>query len=139
MQPKVDNLMWRLFKPVRDSLKAVQGATREGVPDKVTRAKLLRVELVKIGDHVTDLASDEGGDLDNSFWYVPCKATPIYTRLTIDLGILWLHIGQIPGLKGNKSRVCTTGYLYLLQQRVAQHPKQKRWDQLMVRGRTTDN
>ena len=64
------SLMWSLFRPVRDSLKAVQGATKEGVPDKVVRAKLLREELVKIGDHVSELASDpDGNEVNiNSFW-----------------------------------------------------------------------
>ena len=70
---KVDKLIWKLFVPVHGSLKAVQGATKEGVPDKVARAHLLRIELVKIGDHVAELTSDpdpsehdEG--LETSFW-----------------------------------------------------------------------
>lgn len=66
-------LMHILFKPVRDSLKAVQGATKELVPDKVERAKLLRIELVKIGDFVRDvILSDpvEGNHIEESFWLV---------------------------------------------------------------------
>ena len=67
---RMNALMWSLFRPVRESLKAVQGATKEGVPDKVARAKLLRVELVKIGDHVTELAEDPDGDAVNidGYW-----------------------------------------------------------------------
>lgn len=64
-------IMRMLFKPVRDSLKAVQGATKEGVPDKVERAKLLRSELVKIGNFVRDLTvSDpvEATNIEESFW-----------------------------------------------------------------------
>jgi len=66
---KVDKLMWKLFAPVHGSLKAVQGATKDGVPDKVARAKVLRVEIVKIGNHVADLAKGEEEDgLETSFW-----------------------------------------------------------------------
>lgn len=70
---KVDKLMWKLFMPVHGSLKAVQGATKEGMPDKVARAKVLRIELVKIGDHVADLTKDpdpseDDESLETSFW-----------------------------------------------------------------------
>ena len=62
-------LMWKLFKPVRGSLEAVQGATKQGIPDKVARAKLLRIEIVKIGDFVADqCAEDEAENLDDAFW-----------------------------------------------------------------------
>ena len=64
-------LMHILFKPVRESLKAVQGATKELVPDKVERARLLRNELVKIGDFVRDvITSDpvEGNHIEDTFW-----------------------------------------------------------------------
>ena len=49
----------RLFTPVRGSLTAVQGATKEGVRDKHARAKILREELVKIGNFVTNLVSED--------------------------------------------------------------------------------
>ena len=66
---KVNKLMWKLFAPVQESLKAVQGATKDGVPDKVARAKVLRVEIVKIGNHVADMVNDEEEDgLEVSFW-----------------------------------------------------------------------
>lgn len=68
-----DKLMRLLFNPVRESLKAVQGATKEFVPAKIERAKLLRSELVKIGDFVkglvtSDPAASEGENLEESFW-----------------------------------------------------------------------
>ena len=66
---KVDKLMWKLFAPVHGSLRAVQGATKEGVPDKVARAKVLREEIVKIGNHVANLVNDGDEDgLETSFW-----------------------------------------------------------------------
>ncbi|KAL9104272.1 MAG: hypothetical protein Q9163_000768 [Psora crenata] len=90
---KVDSLMWKLFKPVRDNLRRIQNATKERMPSKTERAATLREELVKIGEHVESLSSDEGGDLDNSFWnfvavYWPNPGTPglqiksMYDRLT---------------------------------------------------------
>lgn len=62
-------LMWKMMKPVRPSLEAVQGATKELVPEKVARAKLLRVELVKIGNFVDEQIADEADkDLADLFW-----------------------------------------------------------------------
>ena len=66
-------LMKLLFKPVQGSLDAVRGATKDGVPDKVRRAKLLREELVKIGDFVKNLVAAEkthDDSIEASFWYV---------------------------------------------------------------------
>ena len=70
---KVDKLMWKLFTPVQGSLKAVQGATKDRLPEKAARANVLRVELVKIGDLVADLVKDpdpseEDDGLEASFW-----------------------------------------------------------------------
>jgi len=70
-------LMWRLFKPVRGSLQAMQGATKEKIPDRKARASKLRTELVKVGEHVAELAADGGADggadgdkkgIDESCW-----------------------------------------------------------------------
>ena len=68
--PVVNSLTRMLFAPVKESLKAVQGATKDLVPNKSTRAKILRAELIKIGDHVTNLLKDpetSRGDED-LFW-----------------------------------------------------------------------
>ena len=62
-------LMWKMMKPVRPSLEAVQGATKDLVPDKRDRAKLLRTELVKIGDFIDEQIADEADkDLADLFW-----------------------------------------------------------------------
>ena len=68
--PRVNSLMWRLFAPVKGSLRAVQSATKHEVPDKLARARVLRTELVKIGDHIVDLCSEEDTTKDDeiSFW-----------------------------------------------------------------------
>ena len=63
-----EELLRRLFKPVRASLEKVKGATREGIPDKMVRARLLRVELVHIGDFVAEQCAEEGPGLDDAFW-----------------------------------------------------------------------
>lgn len=67
-------LMLLVFHPVQGSLNAVKGATKDGVPDKVERAKLLRTELVKIGDFIkkTLVAAEpsvgEADSMEGSFW-----------------------------------------------------------------------
>jgi chromodomain-helicase-DNA-binding protein 1 len=64
-----DHLMRMLFKPVHDSLNAVQGATKEFVPNKADRAKLLRTELVKIGDFVKTVTMDpDGSKMQDELW-----------------------------------------------------------------------
>ena len=67
----VNFLLWKLFADVRESMTAVQSATKQEMPDKVARAKVLRVELVKIGNHVVKLCSDSDtttGDQSSLFW-----------------------------------------------------------------------
>lgn len=104
-------LMRILFNPVRDSLTAVRGATKEGVPNKNARAKLLRVELVKIGDFVKEVMSSdtsEGDRIEESFWYVP-TALPVrsvITLLTTRAGGLFRLIGRTLGPRANRFKVC---------------------------------
>ena len=57
------------MKPVRPSLEAVRGATKDLVPVKKARAELLRIELVKIGDFIDEQIADEADkDLAELFW-----------------------------------------------------------------------
>ena len=67
-----DALMWRCFKPVRENLLNIKGATRHLVRNKSVRAATLRKELVVIGNHVSELEADDGGDMGDLFWYVSC-------------------------------------------------------------------
>ncbi len=94
--PKVNRLLWKLFGPVKPSLLLVKGATKEGVRDKHTRARILREELVKIGSHVADLVSDPETNEDDeaSFWYATFTAS-LYSlaHLINHPGILWQTIG----------------------------------------------
>ena len=63
------HLMRMLFKPVHDSLNAVQRATKDFVSNKGERAKLLRTELVKIGDFVQTVTMDpDGSKMQDELW-----------------------------------------------------------------------
>ncbi len=64
-----DPMLKVLFKPVRESLKSVQTATKEGVKNKHERAKILRTELVKIGGFVRTMLEDEDySSLEERVW-----------------------------------------------------------------------
>jgi len=64
----VDPMLKMLFKPVRESLRNVQTATKEGVKNKHERAKILRTELVKIGEFVRTLLDEEDKSLEGRLW-----------------------------------------------------------------------
>ena len=58
-----------LLKPIKASLNAVSTATKQHVPDKQDRAKLLRTELVRIGDFISKLVQDpDGYGLEGALW-----------------------------------------------------------------------
>ena len=62
-----------LFKPIRASLNAVKSATRDQIPGREDRAKVLRTELVNIGNHIKETCRDPDfddgtGDVEGSFW-----------------------------------------------------------------------
>lgn len=64
-----DQLMRMLFRPVHESLHAVQRATKDIYADKTERAKLLRTELVKIGDFVQTVTMDpDGSKMQDELW-----------------------------------------------------------------------
>lgn len=62
-----------IFRPVKDSLKRIQGATKDRITSRKERANLMKVELVKLGNFIDDLAKEEGMALQPQFWYVPCE------------------------------------------------------------------
>ena len=65
-----DEALGVLFEPVSRSLRLVRTATKEGLPSKSERAKILRRELLGIGHHISTLVkSVEGGaSLQGKFW-----------------------------------------------------------------------
>ena len=105
------HLMWRVFGPVQPSLLAVQGATKEGVRDKHTRARILREELVKIGNHVADLVSSDANtkeDEEASYWSVTFHCTlTLSAQLIFFPGTLWRTIGPMQELREATSGTCT--------------------------------
>lgn len=93
-----EQLMRMLFKPVHESLNAVRRATKDFVSNKTDRAKLLRTELVKIGDFVKTVTMDpDGSQMQNELWYVvpyPLPSTlipsptPSRSTLCVVLGLM---------------------------------------------------
>ncbi|KAI9846084.1 MAG: hypothetical protein M1837_004340 [Sclerophora amabilis] len=81
-----DHVLRGLFKPVRESLKSVQHATKERITSKSERAKILRSELFEIGKHVHALLDNKDDAVANArlgerLWefissYWPNKGTP---------------------------------------------------------------
>ncbi len=62
----------QLFEPVSKSLGLVRHATKEGVPSKAERARILRRELLRIGHHISTLLEsvENGATLQGKLWYV---------------------------------------------------------------------
>ncbi|KAI9730507.1 MAG: hypothetical protein M1834_005748 [Cirrosporium novae-zelandiae] len=62
------SLLKLVFKDVKDSLKLVQNATKEGIPNKMERARVLREEFRKIGmcikNTLQDMDDEPDGDND---------------------------------------------------------------------------
>ena len=76
LSEKTSKYMKLLFKPVRASLEAVKSATKKSVPDRQQRAKVLRIELLTIGNHIKETCHgsdhEEGAkdskDTEGDFW-----------------------------------------------------------------------
>jgi chromodomain-helicase-DNA-binding protein 1 len=73
-----DKVVKLLFKPVRDALRNISTATKEGVPDKKERALRIRTEFRKIGQFIKEQLEDEGSSspsndarttLEPRLWY----------------------------------------------------------------------
>lgn len=63
-----DEMLRLIFKPVRESLKIIQSATKSNLPDAPSRANILREHLRKIGDFVKDTLQDESASLEERLW-----------------------------------------------------------------------
>ena len=58
-----------IFKPIRDSLKRVQSATKDRINSQKERASVMKAELIVIGNFIENLArEEEGKNLKQSFW-----------------------------------------------------------------------
>jgi chromodomain-helicase-DNA-binding protein 1 len=62
-------MMKVIFKPIKDSLKRVQSATKTNIKSQKERANVMKQELVTIGDFIQSLSQDEESEeLRPSFW-----------------------------------------------------------------------
>ncbi|RQM05104.1 hypothetical protein DH86_00003541, partial [Scytalidium sp. 3C] len=67
-----DALMKQIFRPVRDSLKRVQYARKENIKSQKERAKIMKQELLVIGDYIEktkrENANSQIVELIPTFW-----------------------------------------------------------------------
>jgi chromodomain-helicase-DNA-binding protein 1 len=64
-----ESMMKVIFKPIKDSLKRVQSATKTNIKSQKERANVMKQELVTIGDFIQSLSQDEESEeLRPSFW-----------------------------------------------------------------------
>ncbi len=62
-------MMRMIFKPIRDSLKRVQYATKDRINSQKERASVMKAELIVIGNFIEKLTrEEEGKNLKQSFW-----------------------------------------------------------------------
>ena len=64
-----ESMMKVIFKPIKDSLKRVQAATKSNIKSQKQRASVMKQELLTIGDFIQSLLQDEESrELRPSFW-----------------------------------------------------------------------
>lgn len=65
-----DDMLKLIFRPVRESLKIIQSATRSNLPDAPARANILREHLRILGNFVKATLEDDGASLEGRLWSV---------------------------------------------------------------------
>jgi chromodomain-helicase-DNA-binding protein 1 len=63
-----DEMLKLIFKPVRESLKIIQSATKSNLPDAPARANILREHLRILGNFVRATLDDDGASLEGRLW-----------------------------------------------------------------------
>jgi len=63
-----DSMMKVIFRPIKDSLKRVQLATKDRIKSQKERANVMKVELVTIGNFIESLSQEDGKELRDNFW-----------------------------------------------------------------------
>ena len=61
-------MMKVIFRPIKDSLKRVQLATKDRIKSQKERANVMKVELVTIGNFIETLSQEDGKELRDNFW-----------------------------------------------------------------------
>lgn len=70
-----------LFKPIKESLKRVQAATKANIKSQKERANIMKNELVIIGNFIENLSQDEESkDLQPDFWAYVATTWPLDPR-----------------------------------------------------------
>jgi chromodomain-helicase-DNA-binding protein 1 len=62
-----------IFRPMKESLKRIQSATQDRIKSRKERARVMKVELVTIGNFIENLSQEEAREeeratLRKSFW-----------------------------------------------------------------------
>jgi chromodomain-helicase-DNA-binding protein 1 len=65
-----DEMLRLIFRPVRESLRIIQSATKSNLPDAPARANILREHLRILGNFVKATLEDGGASLEGRLWYV---------------------------------------------------------------------
>jgi len=68
---QTESMLRLLFKPIKESLKRVQSATKDRIKSQKERANVMKVELVTIGNFIENLAREEEASdpgLRKDFW-----------------------------------------------------------------------
>lgn len=63
-----DEMLRLIFRPVRESLKIIQSATKSNLPDAPARANILREHLRILGNFVKATVEDGGASLEGRLW-----------------------------------------------------------------------
>lgn len=71
-----------IFRPIKDSLKRVQSATKDRIKSQKERARVMKGELVTIGNFIESLSQEEEGigSLGQSFWGYVATFWPLDPR-----------------------------------------------------------
>ena len=63
-----DEMLKLIFKPVRESLKIIQSATKSNLPDAPARANILREHLRSLGNFIRTTLEDDDASLEGRLW-----------------------------------------------------------------------
>lgn len=88
-----------LFTPIRTALNAVKSASKELLPDDTKRAKVLRVELVNIGNFIQDSLKDpllkEDGIFEDDLWKYASQYWPNRGTKTSQIKDMYARIADL--------------------------------------------
>jgi|TARA_R110002003_G_scaffold269_2_gene17956 chromodomain-helicase-DNA-binding protein 1 len=105
-EKKPDDFIERRLRPVRDNLSRLKKATPKNYPQKEAMVKVLKVELIAIGNFIRAETRDNN-ELEERLWYVRFAIPHMQFMLT-DIGRTRLTTtGLVKVLPSLQSRACT--------------------------------